>query len=354
MYYVRRWGGENGGWGRWLAHLQHLTVVVDYSAVEPVGVGGLLRETHHTRGGGLYLPVFHVLDVAVNILCQQQLVQIRPFVHHGAGKLAAEGGELLGGGVGAQLVHAGDEVVLTFPLHVAHIHNHGVVAQVAEVAHAVEEPEGRCGRVAAHGAVALAEAEGNAVDGAEHGAVAGAVGVVNAEPDDAAQVVGEPAAALRHKAEAGLLGADGTLVDVLFAIHLEVHGAPAVGAVERTCAHILGHVHGCTLEVVAHQLHHVVGGEFLVGLNPQREAFGLGVAHGVGFVTLHALGYAVEEGIDACLAGAEAGEGEGVVGVGIAEVGVLAAEPAVLAGMRQRAGSCGNWVMRAWLAWALT
>ena len=81
-------------------------MVVDYSAVEPVGVGGLLRETHYTRGGGLYLPVFHVLDVAVDILGQQQLVQIGPLVHHGAGQLVAESGELLGGGVGAQLVHA--------------------------------------------------------------------------------------------------------------------------------------------------------------------------------------------------------------------------------------------------------
>ena len=72
--------------------------------------------------------------------------------------------------------------------------------------------------------------------------------------------------------------------------------------------------------------------DFVVGLDPQGEAFGLGVAHGVGFVALHTLGYAVEEGVHPGLAGAEAGEGEGVVGVGIAEVGVLAAEPAVLAG----------------------
>ena len=305
-----------------LFHLQHFAVVVDYGAVEPIGVGGLLRETHHARGSGFYPAVLYVLDVAVDIAHKEQMVQFGPSVHHDAGQLVAEDGELLGSGGGVETGDAVGKHLFKGVLAGAHVHYHGVVAEVAEVADAVEEPEGRRGRVLAHGAVALAEAEGDAVDGAEHGAVAGAVGVVDTEPDDAAQMVGKPVAALCHKAEAGLLGADGTLVDVLFAVHLEVHGAPAVGAVEGACAHVLGHVHGGAFKMVAHQLHHIMGVEFQGRFYPEGEAFGLGIAHGVVLVALHVGGYAVEDGVDAGFTGTEAGEGEGVVGVGKAEVGI--------------------------------
>ena len=111
-------------------------------------------------------------------------------------------------------------------------------------------------------------------------------------------------------------------MDILLAVDLELHGPPAVGAVEGTGPHVLRHVHGGAFEVVAHQFHHFMHTDLVVGLDPQGQAFGGGVSHGVGLVAFHVRGHTVEEGIHAGLAGTQAREGEGVVGVGIAEVGI--------------------------------
>ena len=139
-------------------------MIIYYLAVEPVGVGGLLRETHYARWGGLDSIVFHVLDIAIDVACEQQLVQHIPSVHHFFCQAVAEAGELGGGSVVGQEVDGGDEVLLVRFLVGADILNHDIVAQVAEIAYAVKEPEGGGGGVLAHGTVALAEAEGHAVD----------------------------------------------------------------------------------------------------------------------------------------------------------------------------------------------
>ena len=311
---------------------QHITFFVDYLTVEPRGIGRLLDAGDDARRGGLDAAVLDGLDVAVNVLHQQQLVELAPGGHHLCGELVAEVGQFLLRGIRFQPIHATNEVILIGLLYTLHVDNHGVVAKVAEVGDAVEEPEGGGLAVLAHGAVALAETEGDAVDGAEHGAVAGGVGVVDAEPEYAAHPVGQPAAALGHEAEARLLGADGALVDVALAVDLEVHRAPAVGAVEGTGAHVVSHIHRRAFEVVAHEGHAVLHAELAVGLDPQGQALGDGIAHGECLVALHAVGTAIEHGIDAGFAGAETGEGEGVVGVGEGEVGIAAAVESLLAG----------------------
>ena len=91
--------------------------------------------------------------------------------------------------------------------------------------------------------------------------------------------------------------------------------------------------------MVAHEVHGVVDVEFVVGFDPEGEAFGGGVAHGVFFIALHAGGNAVEHGVDAGVAAAEAAEGQRGVGVAEGEVGVGAVVPAAGAGVGDDVGA---------------
>ena len=312
-----------------LFHFNHLTVVVDNLAVEPFGIGRLFEACDYAGRSGLDAAVLDGLDVAVDVLHQQQAVECRPAAHHLLGTAVAglvDGSDKAAVVVvlvlAAYAVDNLDEVAFEFALNALHVHYHRIVAQVAEIADAIEEPEGRRFAVFGHRTVAFLEADGHLCDSAEHRAIDGRVGVVDAKPDDAAQLVGQPAAALCHEREACLLRRYGALVDVLLAVDLEVHRAPTVWTMERACSDVAVHIHRCAFKMVAHQLHNVVNAEFAVGFDPQWQTLGSGIAHSEFLISLHSVGTTVEHCVDAGFASAEAAEGKGIVGVGKGKVGI--------------------------------
>ena len=320
----------------------YAAVVVDNHFIEPFGVFGLHGEGGVAGFGAFKFAVFFFLDVAVDVFDEEVLVKFSPGFHHAVGHAVGEVVELVGEGLfvvgglrgfAVETFNVFDEVGFELVLNSLEVDNHVAVAAVDEVGDAVEEPEGGRFAVGEHVAVALTEAFGDVGDAAVHGAVDGAVGVVDAEPEDAADFSGEPAAALSHETEAGLLSRGGAFVDVLLAVDFESHGTPAVGAGEGTGAHVFGHVHWGAFVVVAHEVHDFVDIDFVVGFNPEGHALGFGVAHGV---LLIAAGFAVdtaEHGIDAGVAATDAAEGEGCVGVAEGEFFVFAVEPSAGTGV---------------------
>ena len=89
-------------------------------------------------------------------------------------------------------------------------------------------------------------------------------------------------------------------------------------------AEIRGHVHRGPLVVVAHAVEERLGRHLRAGLDPQRHAVVLVVAHRVVGVSVHVVGHGAEEGPHAGFAGAHAAEVERRVGVREAEIGVRA------------------------------
>ena len=116
------------------------------------------------------------------------------------------------------------------------------------------DPEGRSPAELGHTAVAPAVALGDLRDGCVHRGEHGGIGIVDAEPEDPADGVGEPAAHLGDQDEARLLGGDGTLVEVLPAFTLEGHGAPAVRDLISASPGVIGHREVGAFVVIAHAL----------------------------------------------------------------------------------------------------
>ena len=95
---------------------------------------------------------------------------------------------------------------------------------------------------------------------------------------------------------------------------------------------VAGHVHRRALVVVAHAVEDGLGRHLRAGLHPQRHAVFEVVAHGVVLIGVHSVGHGAEEGPDAGVAAAHSPEVGRAVGVGEAELLVLAVEVAHLAG----------------------
>ena len=234
---------------------------------------------------------------------------------------------------GVERLHVAEHVVLPLVRDLADVRRDHVIPHVGEIGRAVEEPERRRGRIFEHRAVALAEALGNLLCRAEDRRQARGGRVVHAEPEDA-HVVCHARPGLRHEPESGLLGGRGALVDVLHAVDLELHRAPAVGTVVASGADVGGHVHRSSFVVVAHAVEDRFGRHLRAGLHPQRHAVVLVVAHRVVGVSVHVVGHGAEEGPHAGFAGAHGAEVERRIGVAEAEIGVRAVVVTHLTGER--------------------
>ena len=168
--------------------------------------------------------VLFFLDVAVHVFDQQVAVQFRPAVEQVLGRVDRIVGQKLDGLLRIVFVERqgrrvdggdfGRVLVFHFVDYLDDVGADAVVAQVGEIGHAVEKPEGRRRRIFGHVSVALAQAfrhaGGRRVDRRE----ARGARIVHAEPQDASDGVGQPAAGLSQEPEAGLLRGDRPFVDV--------------------------------------------------------------------------------------------------------------------------------------------
>lgn len=128
-----------------------------------------------------------------------------------------------------------------------------------------------------------------------------------------------------------LLRSYSAFVGVFNIVDLECHRTPAVRHLVGTRAHILSHVKGSVLKMIAHSPLHVAHIDHRVGLNPQGHRLALAV-HYPGEILVHALGVLVEERPHASVTSAQCAEVGYGVGLGEVEVLVLAVEIALTAG----------------------
>ena len=201
--------------------------------------------------------------------------------------------------------------------------------------HPIEDPECRGGAVFEHVAVALLKTAGNLVYPGVDGGEGRSCGIVDTEPGDCPNLVGEPAPGLRHKPESGLLGRYRTLEGVAFAVHLPAHGAPAVRELVGARSGVVRKVEGRTFEVVAHNLGHVEHRNRFAGLDVEGHLVAGVVARSEVeiFVGIEILPSEEVEGRpDPRLASPEAAEIGRAVGVAEAEILIFAREESRLAG----------------------
>ena len=97
---------------------------------------------------------------------------------------------------------------------------------------AVEDPERGVVAVGQHVAVAHAVFNRHLVDGAVERRIHRRVGVVHTEPDDAADGVGQPVAALCYEGKACLYHFDTTLIEIRFAFVFPIQRVEAEGRAE--------------------------------------------------------------------------------------------------------------------------
>ena len=280
------------------------------------------------------------LHIAVHVFHQQVAIEFLPAVEKLLCRRNAQLREVAApcpgrhfADFGVERLHVAEHVVLPLVRDLADVRRDHVIPHVGEIGRAVEEPERRRGRIFEHRAVALAEALGNLLCRAEDRRQARGGRVVHAEPEDA-HVVRHAGPGLRHEPESGLLGGRGALVDVLHAVDLELHRAPAVGTVVASGADVGGHVHRSPFVVVAHAVEDCFGRHLRAGFHPQRHAVVLVVAHRVVGVSVHVVGHGAEEGPHAGFAGAHGAEVERRIGVAEAEIGVRAVVVTHLTGER--------------------
>ena len=197
-----------------------------------------------------------------------------------------------------------------------------------------------------HVSVAFAQAFGHGLGVDIDGGEVGGGGVVAAEPEQGAHLVGQVGAGLAHEPEARLLGGDGALVGVGLAFPLEAHRPPAVGQGVAARTDVGGHIHRGALVVVAHHVGHVGHADLLGRLDEeghfaleviahrivQPVGGGAGDFHAVLFVGEGALAQDVEGAPSTGVAGAGSAEVKRVVGVAETEIRILALVPAQLAG----------------------
>ncbi len=284
-----------------------------------------------------------VLHVPVHVLPEQEFAEPAParggqiaLLHTVAGQVgrapAAANRRCSSTRLLLDLRLAGEELPLELALDELHVPDHVAPARVGPVGDEVEDVERRVPGEVLPVAGADGEAVRHGADAAVHRRVDGAVGVVEAEPEHAADRVGQVAPHLRNEREPGLLRGDGPLVEVVVAVDLPVHRPPAVGQLVRTGSDALRQVHRRVLEVVAHHLHDVAHGELVVGLHPHRQLRGGDVAHDVVGRQIQRRRDPREAAPDTRLAGAQGAEFERIVGVGEAEVRIRAIEPPPRAG----------------------
>ncbi|MBQ5434966.1 MAG: PD40 domain-containing protein, partial [Bacteroidales bacterium] len=218
---------------------------------------------------------------------------------------------------------------------------HAVVEQVGEVGGAVEEPESGGFAIGHHIAVADGIALRNLLRADIDGCQGAGGGVVDAEPVEGADLVGQPAAGLGDEPKARLLRTGGTLELIFLAVHFEAHRAPAVGAAEFTGADIFREVEGRALEVVALGVGDIFHRQFFLGTDGQRHLVGRVVAGGEVEVAVSVEVLAAEDAEGRPGAGFAAAEGVVAgrgVGVAEAEVLILAGEEAHLPGEADHVG----------------
>ena len=221
---------------------------------------------------------------------------------------------------------------LQLVLHGLDVVDDAVVEQVLEMRQAVEDPESGIVAIGQHVAIARAVFNRHLGDGTVERRVDGGVGVVDAEPDDAADGVGQPAAALRDEGEARLHHLDAALVEVRCAFIFPIERVVTERRTEGASTDVLSLVQLGALEMVALEGHHVAEADFVLRLDIQRHAVGEVLAHDVVPIFVHAVADLVEHSPHAQVADAGRAEVYGGVGGAEVEVFVLAAEVAVATG----------------------
>ena len=290
----------------------------------------------------LELTVLFLFYVAVQVFYQQVVVQFLPSGHSVVSRLVGEVGEVGDGQFRVLCIEGQGLVVgvvdlllvaaLQLVLHGLDVANDAVVEQVLEVCQTVEDPEGSVVAIGQHVAVAHAVFYRHLADGAVERRVDCRVGVVDAEPDDASDGVGQPRTALGDEGESCLHHLDAALVEVGFSIVLPIERVEAEGRAEGTCAGVEGLVVFSSLEVVALEGHHVAEADLVLGLDIQGHAVGEVLSSDVVQILVHAVAYLVEHGPHAEVAHACGAEVDGGIGGAEVEVLVLAGEVAFAAG----------------------
>ena len=111
--------------------------------------------------------------------------------------------------------HCGEHLLLLESVdRAAHGRSHDVIHLVACLGHPVGNPELGGRGIVEHVAVAYAQALRDFPCRDINGCKIGCCSIVGAEPHQGSDLVGQPAAGLRHEPEAGLLGGDCTFVHV--------------------------------------------------------------------------------------------------------------------------------------------
>ena len=287
------------------------------------------------------MAILLLLHVTVDILHQEVLAQLLPACSSGLRRGGAEPRQEATRLLGAlfverlsRLVDGRDTIaiaILQLRLHLADVLNHEAVLVVGHVGHPVVNPEGRCPRESQQVAVALAIALRHSQRGGVNGREDGRVGIVDTEPEDAADLVRQPVAHLRHDHEARLLRSDGAFVEILLPVDGEVHRTPAIRHLVRTRSGLLNHIHAGALVVVTHGVLHILYRDLTRGADVERHRLLRGVATDELFVLAHVRELA-EEGPHASLAGTQAIKFVGAIGIDEAEILVGALEIALLAG----------------------
>lgn len=291
-------------------------------------------------------------DGHVDVLDHEEVEELLPAFHHAVGLLLGVVGEDLGVFVGVGLLGSHGYVFYHLFLldgrdlkgvaHLLEVGEYFAVVGIDVVADGVLQPEG-----ALHAVVEVVLLAGNAAVADGHFVAAaidwgegGHVGVVVGEPDDAADGVGQVAAHLAYDAEAGLLGGDGSLVEVFLSVEFPGERCWQVGHLVGSSTGLVAEVEGCVFVVVAHGGNDFFEGDGLVGLDVERHfgvaGCGVGDGHkakGVVGVGGHAAVETVEEAPDTGFAVAGGTEIAGGKGIAEGEVCIiLACEVAFCAG----------------------
>ena len=192
------------------------------------------------------------------------------------------------------------------------------------------DPEGRRPAELRHAPVATAVAFGDLGDGGVHRREDSRIGIVDAEPQDTTDSIGQPATHLSDEHEARLLRSDSALVEVLTAFALEGHRTPAVGDLVDTSPGVVRHRELGAFVVVAHPFADVSEAHLAVGDDVERHGLFGSITHDVLLVLVHALIEGAEEAPYTGFASTQTAEVIGVVSLLEVEVLILTLEPSVL------------------------
>ena len=229
------------------------------------------------------------------------------------------------------------ETVFQLLLYGSYVAYHGVVAGICHVGYPIIYPECRCPREVVHRAVFGAETERYFGHAAIHGDVDAGIGIIDTEPLYAAYGIGQITAHLSHQSKSGLLGGDGTLIEIGLAIDFERRGTETVRRIEGATAYIVVHIVGCAVEVVAHGVFHFAQCKFTRGTYIEGEGR-LALTFEITQILVHIAVITTEETPYAGFATAQCAIVEYAVSLGEAEIFVDTVEVSLFTGKRYDIG----------------